>query len=135
MTFKAQTDDVRESAALTIVPVLLKAGLVVSGHDPKGRFQAQRLLGDEVLWHDDVYAAVSGADAVVILTEWEDYRHLDLGRIARSMRGDHLFDYRNLFSVSSVVRHGLTHHCLGRATIEPEQPSVYSEGDRKAATG
>jgi UDPglucose 6-dehydrogenase len=114
VAFKAGTDDVRESAALSIIPILQRAGIRVRAHDPKAQVPACRMLGDGVEWHDDLYAAVTGADAVVVLTEWDDYRRMNLSRIARSMCGHHLFDFRNLFEPLNVTCHGLLHHSLGR---------------------
>ncbi|MBW9117362.1 UDP-glucose/GDP-mannose dehydrogenase family protein [Rhizobium cauense] len=119
MAFKAQTDDVRESAALTVVSALTKAGVEVRGHDPKARGPAQSVLGTEVIWHEDPYAAAHGADVVAILTEWDDYRALDLKRLADLMNGKHLFDYRNLLCPESVTRHGLFYHGIGRPLVKP----------------
>ena len=119
--FKANTDDMRESAALTIVPYLQRAGISIAAHDPKAR-EAGRSLLPQVEWHDDPFAAAQQADAVVILTEWEEYRALDLERLGRVMRGRHLFDYRNLFAPEAVGRHDLHYISLGRppAYVSPE---------------
>ncbi|GHC72391.1 UDP-glucose 6-dehydrogenase [Limoniibacter endophyticus] len=111
--FKANTDDMREAAALAIVPKLIEAGVEVRAHDPKARFQASRLLPD-VLWYDCPYEASDASDAIVILTEWEDYRRLDLSRLAGAMRGDCLIDYRNLLTSDDVVAHGLHYVSIGR---------------------
>lgn len=129
MAFKAETDDVREAAALSIIPVLQRAGICIQAHDPKAKASARRVLGDDVTWHDEVYSAVTGADAVVILTEWEDYRRLNLSRVARLMSGRHLFDFRNLFGLDAV-RHGLVYHSLGRPVGEPGKAAP-----RRAAGG
>jgi UDPglucose 6-dehydrogenase len=119
LAFKANTDDIRESAALAIVPALQSHGITVAAHDPKAQAPARRVLGEEVLWHDDIYAAVKGADAVVVLTEWDEYRGIDLARIARLMGGKHLFDFRNLFLPEVAAGQGLVHHSLGRPKSEP----------------
>ena len=119
MAFKAGTDDVRESAALTVVKALRRAGVEVSGHDPKARLQAQRILGTSVTWHDDAYSAVRGADAVVIMTEWNEYRNLDLKRLSVLMAGRHLFDFRNILDADCATHHGLFYHSLGRPLAVP----------------
>lgn len=119
--FKANTDDMREAAALTIIPLLQHAGVSVSAHDPQARSVAQALLSN-VEWHDTALEAARDADAVVILTEWDAYRQLDLGELSRRMRGRHLFDYRNLFDAETANRHGLHYTCIGR-------PSAYLTAD------
>jgi UDPglucose 6-dehydrogenase len=127
--FKANTDDMREAAALTIVPFLQHAGIRVSAHDPQARSAAQALFAG-VEWHDAPLEAARDADAVVILTEWESYRQLDLGELSRRMRGRHLFDYRNLFDAETANRHGLHYTCLGRApaylSVDASQPAMMS---------
>jgi UDPglucose 6-dehydrogenase len=111
--FKANTDDMREAAALTIVPLLQGKGIRVKAHDPKSRTVGERMLPG-VVWEDDPYAAVAGANAVVILTEWQEYRELDWRRIASLMEGNCLFDYRNLLDGKDVVAEGLRYVSLGR---------------------
>jgi UDPglucose 6-dehydrogenase len=86
MAFKAETDDVREAAALSIIPILQRAGVSRTVHMTRRlRRRPAEYLGDDVVWHDDIYAAVTGADAVAVLTEWDDYRQMNLSRIARVM--------------------------------------------------
>jgi UDPglucose 6-dehydrogenase len=111
--FKADTDDMRDAAALTLIPQLQAAGVRVAAHDPQAQAMGRQLLTD-VEWHDTYLSAARGADAVVILTEWESYRALDLAQLARQMRGRHLFDFRNLFDADRVTRHGLHYASLGR---------------------
>lgn len=110
LAFKAGTDDIREAAALTIVPMLQKAGVTVRAHDPMAMAAARRHLTD-VQWCATPYEAAERADALVILTEWDEYRALDLGRIADLMTGRILFDYRNLFPPEAVTAAGL--RCIG----------------------
>ena len=117
--FKADTDDVREAASLTIVPVLVEAGLRVEVHDPQPGAAKAALRG--VTWHESPYDAVAGADAVVILTEWDEYRRLDLRRMARLMPGDLVIDYRNVLDGAKVIRHGLRYCSLGRPILVPSE--------------
>jgi UDPglucose 6-dehydrogenase len=132
MAFKAETDDVREAAALSIIPILQRAGVRVCAHDPKAQAQARRMLGDDVGWHDDIYAAVTGADAVAVLTEWDDYRHMNLSRVARLMCDHHLFDFRNLFEPEGVSRHGLVYHSLGRPVGKAADAAPIAKGGGSA---
>ncbi|MFC6487904.1 UDP-glucose dehydrogenase family protein [Nitratireductor sp. GCM10026969] len=120
LAFKANTDDVREAAALSIIPFLREAGMRVTVHDPKAAFNARAHLSD-VTWSDCPYKACKDAAAVVLLTEWEEYRALDLARLAKALSGDFLFDYRNLFEPRTVARHGLRYASLGRSTVFTRQ--------------
>ena len=116
--FKANTDDMREAAALTIIPMLQDAGVEVTAHDPKAQEAAQSLLPG-ICWCGTPYAAAKGADVIVILTDWEEYRHLDIGRFAQVMRGDTVIDYRNVLDPDAVAAVGLHYLSLGRPTITP----------------
>ncbi|SFB50811.1 UDP-glucose dehydrogenase [Rhizobium sp. NFR07] len=128
VAFKAETDDIREAAALSIIPILQRAGVQVRAHDPKAQARARRLLGTDVEWHDDLYEAMSGTDVVVVLTEWDDYRRMDLSRLAELMSGAHLFDFRNLFKPDDATRHGLVYHSLGRAVGRAEKRKARAHG-------
>ncbi len=97
VTFKPNTDDMRDAPALTIVPALVGGGATVRVVDPQGRREGEALLPG-VAWMEDAYAAAAGADAVVILTEWNEFRALDLSRLARSMRHARMADLRNVYS-------------------------------------
>ncbi|WP_028033133.1 UDP-glucose/GDP-mannose dehydrogenase family protein [Chelativorans sp. J32] len=129
LAFKANTDDVREAAALSIIPALQEAGLRVVAHDPKAVPNAKEHLQD-VAWADCPYAACTDASAVVILTEWDEYRRLNLDRVARALSGDALFDFRNLFDPRSVGQHGLRYFSLGRAATSVRQKGGISPIDR-----
>ena len=96
VTFKPNTDDMRDAPSLTIVPALVGGGAAVAVVDPQGRREGEALLPG-VSWHDDPYAAATGADLLVVLTEWNEFRALDLGRIARGMRTPRLADLRNVY--------------------------------------
>jgi UDPglucose 6-dehydrogenase len=136
VAFKADTDDVRESAALTIIPVLQDAGVAVQVHDPQAR-QADDPAFAGVEWHESPYAAAAGAEAVVILTDWQEYRNLDLGRLADAMAGRTVIDYRNLLPQEEPAAHGLRHISLGRAdghgAVEPGIPFEVAPAARRSA--
>ena len=107
VTFKPNTDDMREAPALTIVPALVGGGAEVRVVDPQGRREGEALLPG-VSWHDDPYAAAAEADALVILTEWNEFRALDLSRLARSMRGKGMADLRNVYSLADAEAAGFS---------------------------
>ena len=105
VTFKPNTDDMRDAPSLTIVPALVGGGAKVKVVDPQGRREGEHLLPG-VSWHDDAYAAVAGADVVVILTEWNEFRALDLGRMAKSMAHPRMADLRNVYSAKDAKAAG-----------------------------
>jgi len=97
VTFKPNTDDMRDAPSLTIVPALVGSGAKVRVVDPQGRREGEHLLPG-VTWCDDPYVAVEAADVVVILTEWNEFRALDLARMAKSMKHARMADLRNIYS-------------------------------------
>ncbi|UWQ21728.1 UDP-glucose/GDP-mannose dehydrogenase family protein [Jannaschia sp. W003] len=97
VTFKPNTDDMRDAPSLTVVPALVGGGASVRVVDPQGRREGEALLPGAT-WHEDPYEAAAEADLVVILTEWNEFRALDLARIARAMRTPRLADLRNVYS-------------------------------------
>jgi UDPglucose 6-dehydrogenase len=105
VTFKPNTDDMRDAPSLTIVPALVGSGARVRVVDPQGRREGEHMLPG-VAWLDDVYDAVAGADAVVILTEWNEFRALDLERMAKSMVNARMADLRNVYSSADATKAG-----------------------------
>ncbi|MBL1436672.1 MAG: UDP-glucose/GDP-mannose dehydrogenase family protein [Rhodobacteraceae bacterium] len=105
VTFKPNTDDMREAPSLTIVPALVGAGASVRVVDPQGFKEGEALLHN-VTWHEDPYAAVKGADSVVLLTEWNEFRALDLHRLATGMRQARMADLRNIYSQKEALAAG-----------------------------
>ena len=117
VTFKPNTDDMREAPALTIVPALVGNGAQVRVVDPQGYREGAALLPG-VQWHDDAYTAVEGADAVIILTEWNAFRALDLARLASTMRTPAMADLRNIYSAQDAAEAGFTTYTsIGRRDI------------------
>ena len=115
VTFKPDTDDMREAPALTIVPALVGAGARVRVTDPQGRREGETLLPG-VNWVENAYQAGQGADLLVILTEWNEFRALDLKRLARRMAVPRLADFRNIYSVTDAKRAGFTaYESIGRS--------------------
>lgn len=122
-TFKAETDDVRASPALAVVPALLRAGANVRIHDPKGirgfEEEIRKLLSEDIVTsrislHFEVFEAISGANVILILTEWNEYRNLDLARIRRSVREPYLLDARNVLDAGYARRLGFKYSGIGR---------------------
>jgi UDPglucose 6-dehydrogenase len=113
LTFKANTDDMRDSPALAIVRALQDAGAIVRAYDPEGMGQAARLL-EGVTYCIDAYEAMEGADAAVIATEWDDFRALDFDRAKTLLRQHVLVDLRNLYDRADVERLGFQYWAVGR---------------------
>jgi UDPglucose 6-dehydrogenase len=118
VAFKPDTDDVREAPSLSFIPALRSAGVIVRAHDPQVGGNA-RALFDGVEWCCTPYEAAQGADLVVLLTEWEEYRSLDFIRLAGAMRSRTLLDLRNFIPYRSIEGTGLTLHGLGRPASWP----------------
>ncbi|WP_395684742.1 UDP-glucose dehydrogenase family protein [Aestuariivirga sp.] len=124
IAFKADTDDIRESSALTLIPDLQARGARLAVFDPVAMDNGRQLFED-VEWCEDAYAAATGADAVVVLTEWNLFRGLDLARLARVMRQPVLVDFRNLFLPEDALNAGLTYHSVGRPVVQaPDRPAA-----------
>ena len=113
VTFKPNTDDMRDAPALTIVPALIGAGAEVTVVDPEGRKEGEALLPG-VKWAENEYDAAREADALVVLTEWNQFRGLDLVRLAQSMRGKVLVDLRNIYGPEDAREAGFTYASVGR---------------------
>ena len=117
VTFKPNTDDMREAPSLTVIPALIGAGAKVRAVDPQGHREAAELLPG-VQWHDDAYKAAQKADAVVILTEWNEFRALDLKRLACRMNFPALADLRNIYSARDARRAGFQRYVsVGRSDV------------------
>jgi UDPglucose 6-dehydrogenase len=114
LTFKPNTDDMRDSPALDVVPALVAGGATVQAFDPEGMEEAARLL-DDVQFKDGPYEAVAGADVVVILTEWNQFRALDLDRVKLLMRQPVMVDLRNVYRPDDMRSRGFIYSSIGRA--------------------
>ena len=113
LAFKPNTDDMREAPSIPLVKSLIEQGASVRAYDPVAHEQARPLLG-EAEFATSAYQAADGADAVVIVTEWDEFRALDLAQLAASMRGKALVDLRNVYDRLEAERAGLVHHGIGR---------------------
>jgi UDPglucose 6-dehydrogenase len=118
LTFKANTDDLRESPAIDIVQGLVGQGATVRAYDPQGMEQAKSLL-PSVEFARSSAEAIDGVDAVVVLTEWSEFATLDLGELREAMSDPVLIDLRNLYEPGDVSAAGITYHSVGRAPTQP----------------
>jgi UDPglucose 6-dehydrogenase len=114
LAFKPQTDDIRESPALTLIDGLLAAGCVVQVHDPEANAATQRLYGDKLTYADHPYTALPGADALVVVTDWKEFQRPDLEYMKELMRTPVVFDGRNLYEPAVMQAAGFTYHSIGR---------------------
>jgi UDPglucose 6-dehydrogenase len=114
LAFKPQTDDMRESPALVLIEELLAAGARVHAHDPVASHEAQRRLGQRVAFAESNYDALAGSDALVIVTDWNEYRHPDFARIKQTLRRPILIDGRNLYDPQKMVELGFHYDSVGR---------------------
>lgn len=117
VTFKPNTDDMRDAPSLVIIPGLIAAGASITACDPEGGDEARRLLNG-VDWVDDAYSAADGADALVIITEWNAFRGLDLTRIKELLTTSVFIDLRNIYPSQEVDGAGLTLTSVGKGLIE-----------------
>ncbi len=118
LTFKPNTDDMRESPSLVIVPRLIEAGATVRVFDPVGMDEARKLM-DGPVWCEDAYDAMDGADAVAILTEWNEFRGLDLARMESLLKQPIMVDLRNIYRPEEMAAAGFHYTSVGRASVTP----------------
>jgi UDPglucose 6-dehydrogenase len=116
LTFKPNTDDMRDSPSLAILPELRMAGATIRAFDPEGMKEARRLMPD-LDYCGDAYEALEGADALVLLTEWNEFRALDLARVKRLLRHPVVIDLRNIYQPDEMIAAGLAYHSIGRPPI------------------
>jgi UDPglucose 6-dehydrogenase len=116
VTFKPDTDDMRDAPSLDIIPALQKAGASVQAYDPAGMHEAKALLPG-VNWKDAAYDVAEGADVLVIITEWNEFRALQLDRLARNMKRAAIVDLRNVYNPDDAVKAGFAYASIGRPPI------------------
>jgi len=124
LSFKGGTDDVRESPALCLVELLLKEGSQVVAYDPAATERARELLGDRVTFAANPYEAAGAADALLVLTDWEEFAALDLDRLREQLRYPIVIDGRNLYKPEQMASHGIHYYSIGRPPAAPKsQPA------------
>lgn len=119
VTFKANTDDMRDSVSLDIIPQLLQAGAEVHVYDPEGRQHGQDMLPQSVYWHGSAEKALKDADALVLLTDWPQFKQIDLKKTRTAMKDAVIVDLRNFFKADDVLQAGFVYHSIGRDVQKP----------------
>ena len=114
IAFKPRTDDIREAPSLEIIDILLAHGATVTATDPVAMPNAKKLLGDKVTFFEDPYAAIEGADALLVVTEWNEFRRPDFARIKKALRTPVLFDGRNVYDPPAMRELGFEYRGIGR---------------------
>jgi len=115
LAFKPRTDDMREAPAIPLVEALLSAGASVQAFDPEAMRIAKGIFGSKITYASSAYDAVKGADALAIVTEWNEFRRPDFARIRSLMRSPVVFDGRNLFAPPQMKQNGFTYYSIGRS--------------------
>jgi UDPglucose 6-dehydrogenase len=119
LTFKPDTDDMREAPSLTILPALIERGAIIRAHDPQGMKEAKKFLPD-LIYCSSPYEACEGSDAVVLLTEWREYRALDLQRLKKLLREPIFIDLRNVYRRKQMEDAGFIYYSVGRKPVIPK---------------
>jgi UDPglucose 6-dehydrogenase len=115
LAFKPRTDDMREAPAIPVIEALLSAGVSVQAFDPEAIRVAKGIFGSRITYAASGYDAVKGADALAIVTEWNEFRRPDFGRLRSLMRSPVVFDGRNLFAPVHMKQNGFTYYSIGRS--------------------
>lgn len=124
LAFKPNTDDVREAPSLYLIEKLLAVGANIRAHDPVAMETARIHLGDRIVYCNQMYEALHDCDALVLATEWNEYKSLDFAMVSKLMRGDKVIDGRNVFEPEMVVAQGLEYIGMGRRLARPLQPNA-----------
>jgi len=114
LSFKPDTDDMREAPSISIIQALLTAGARIVAYDPVAIENARAVLPKVVAYAKDAYTAATGADAVVVVTEWNEFRQLDLVKLAKNLKSRVLFDGRNIYEPARVKALGFMYYGVGR---------------------
>jgi UDPglucose 6-dehydrogenase len=117
LAFKPRTDDIREAPALVLIDRLLAGGAKVQVHDPEAMANVRQIYGDKIAYADHQYAALEGAEALAIMTEWKEFLQPDFAQMRAAMKLPVVFDGRNVYSRSQMKAAGFTYHSIGRAIV------------------
>ncbi|MEO8404644.1 MAG: UDP-glucose/GDP-mannose dehydrogenase family protein [Chitinophagaceae bacterium] len=118
LAFKPNTDDIREAPALYIIDALVEAGATVCAFDPEAMNNVKKQIGDKIKYAESQYEALDNADALIIATEWNEFRTPDFTKIEKSLKNKAIFDGRNLFEVSAMIEQGFHYESIGRAAVK-----------------
>ena len=123
IAFKPGTDDIREAPSITIMEHLLQHGATVTAHDPVAIETCRQVLGDRVAYSEDLMAVLDGADALVVCTDWDDFKRPNFDQMKKRMKTPVIFDGRNLYRRATMKEQGFTYYCIGRDPVVPEDVS------------
>lgn len=133
LAFKGGTDDIRESPAVFLVQALLQEGSKITAYDPAAAARAREVFGNHIAFADSAYEAARGSDALLILTEWEEFANLDLSRLRQELRYPIVIDGRNLYDPEVMSAQGFTYYSIGRAASHPDGvPAAALKNGKKA---
>ena len=114
LSFKPETDDMREAPALILIERLLKAGCIVRAYDPAAMGECRRRIGDVIYYATDMYDAALDADALMLVTEWKEFRLPSWAVIKKAMRTPNILDGRNIYDKKEMEEQGFSYHCIGK---------------------
>jgi len=114
LSFKPETDDVRDAPSLVIIDKLLQAGATVVAYDPIAEKEAKKIVGDKVTYASDMYSTLKNADCLFLLTEWKEFRCPDIDKMKKYMKNPVIFDGRNIFDKNELKQSGFTYYCIGK---------------------
>ncbi len=128
LAFKSDTDDVREAPAFDIIRALLEGGATIKAYDPQAMENIKKVVGNKITYAKGVADATAGADAIAVITDWPEFITQDWGKIAKLMKGKHVFDGRNCLASGKVSAAGLHYHAIGRPELKPGEGRPGSMG-------
>ncbi len=118
LAFKPQTDDMREAPSIIVINNLLKAGVKIKAYDPVAKETANEIFGDTIEYCDNEYDVLEGADALTLITEWNEFRNPDFDRIGELLKNKLIFDGRNQYELAEMKEKGFTYYCIGRPAVK-----------------
>lgn len=121
IAFKPGTDDIREAPSITLMQKLIDRGATVLAYDPVAHETCRSVLGDHITYVDEPYAACDQVDALVICTDWDEFKHPDFEQLKARMAQPVIFDGRNVYRLATMREHGFVYHSVGRSTVTPER--------------
>ncbi len=115
LAFKPNTDDMRDASSLVIIPKLIENGARINAYDPQSMIEAKKILNNpQINWCENAVQAFENADTLVILTEWNEFRSIDLKSLKQKMKGNAIADLRNIFDPKEIEENGFKYYSLGR---------------------
>jgi len=134
LAFKGGTDDIRESPAILLVQTLLQEGCKIAAYDPAAHDRAREVLNSSIEYASDAYEAAREADALLILTEWDEFASLDLDRLHQQLKYPIVIDGRNLYDPEAMAAHGFTYYSVGRPAVTAEPPPLTASAPPRKAS-